>query len=70
MTPEQIDAERGRFEASEVARDLDLTRQVDGDGYLYYPSSACWLVWLARAQEADRPPMTWREQEYDPEADR
>jgi NTP pyrophosphatase (non-canonical NTP hydrolase) len=51
MTPEQIDAERGRFEASEFAQDLDLTRQVDRDGYLYYPSSVCWLAWLARAQE-------------------
>jgi hypothetical protein len=68
MTLEQI--ERERFEASEVAQDLDLTRQVDGDLYLYYPTSVCWFAWLARAQEADKPPMTWREQEYDPEADR
>jgi len=54
MTDEQIERERARFEAcEEVARDLDLTRQVDGDGYLYlyYPTSIAWLAWLARAQE-------------------
>jgi hypothetical protein len=55
MTLEQIEQERKRFEASEVARDLDLTRQVDGSGYLYYPTSACWFAWLARAQEEDKP---------------
>jgi hypothetical protein len=39
-----------------VARDLDLTRrQVNGSGYLYYPTSACWFAWLARAQEEDKP---------------
>jgi hypothetical protein len=56
MTPEQIEAERERFEACEVARDLDVTRQVDGDGYLYlyYPTSIAWLAWLARAQEEDQ----------------
>lgn len=55
MTLEQIEQERKRFEACEVARDLDLTRQVNGDEYLYYPTSVCWLAWLARAQEEDKP---------------
>jgi hypothetical protein len=74
MTLEQI--ERERFEAWARSKKYS-TRQFRGNAY-FCPSKEYmapgvqefWVGWLARAQEEDKPPMTWREQEYDPEADR
>lgn len=55
MTPEQIEAERERFEAwAEKHTRMALVRFSDGGNYIDPRTKTSWDAWLARAQEADQ----------------